>query len=143
MLKVNGAILEMSGALSKDGVAPALTTLSMDKSPMTDTSSTTVPVLRCVDCGTLDSGPRDLCPKCFGALAPVSVAGDGTLMSWTMIRRPPAAFRAEGTYAVALVKLDAGCQITGRLANPDEHATPGKRVTATGHKDTVTIFTAG
>ena len=109
---------------------------------MTTLTSEPVAVLRCADCGQLDPGPRDLCPKCFGALAPDTVPGDGTLVSWTMIRRPPAAFRAEGTYAVALVKLDAGCQITGRLANPDEHATPGKRVKATGHKDTVTIFTA-
>ena len=108
---------------------------------MTNSTSVDVLVLRCVDCGTLDAGPRDLCPKCFGALASHSVGGDGNLVSWTMIRRPPAAFRAEGTYAVALVKLDAGCQITGRLANPDEHATPGKRVAATGHKDAVTIFT--
>ena len=104
--------------------------------------SATVAVLRCADCGQLDAGPRDLCPKCFGKLQPATVAGDGTLMSWTMIRRPPAAFRAEGTYAVALVKLDAGCQITGRLANPDEQATPGKRVRATSHTDTVTTFTA-
>ena len=99
-----------------------------------------VSVLRCADCGTLDSGPRDLCPKCFGALKPHTVGGAGTLVSWTMIRRPPAAFRAEGAYAVALVKLDAGCQITGRLANPDDNATPGKRVTATGTKETVTVF---
>jgi uncharacterized OB-fold protein len=99
-----------------------------------------VPVLKCADCGTLDAGPRDLCPKCFGALQPHRVPGAGTLLSWTMIRRPPAAFRAEGAYAVALVKLDAGCQITGRLANPDEQATPGKRVVATEQKGTVTTF---
>lgn len=107
---------------------------------MTTTSSNTVAVLRCVDCGQLDPGPRDLCPKCFGTLQPHTVSGAGTLVSWTIIRRPPAAFRAEGTYAVALVKLDAGCQITGRLDVPDEHATPGRHVIASGHKDTVTIF---
>jgi uncharacterized OB-fold protein len=109
---------------------------------MADIISLNVSVLRCADCGTLDSGPRDLCPKCFGALKPHSVGGAGTLVSWTMIRRPPQAFRAEGAYAVALVKLDAGCQVTGRLANPDGHATPGKRVIATAQKETVTVFTA-
>ncbi len=109
---------------------------------MAATISNDVSVLRCADCGTLDSGPRDLCPKCFGALKPHKVGGAGTLVSWTMIRRPPQAFRAEGAYAVALVKLDAGCQITGRLSNPDENATPGKRVVATSQKETVTVFTA-
>lgn len=99
-----------------------------------------VTILRCAACGQLDSGPRDLCPKCFGALTPHEVPGDGELVSWTMIRRPPAAFRAEGAYAVALVRLDAGCQITGRLANPDDQATPGRRVAATGRKDAVVVF---
>ena len=107
---------------------------------MTTTKSDDVLILKCAECGQLDSGPRDLCPKCFGALQPHTVPGAGVLVSWTMIRRPPAAFRAEGAYAVALVRLDAGCQITGRLANPDDSATPGRRVVATGRKDTVVVF---
>ena len=109
---------------------------------MSFVKSNDVAVLRCADCGTLDPGPRDLCPKCFGALKPHTVPGAGELISWTMIRRPPAAFRAEGAYAVALIRLDAGCQITGRLSNPDDTATPGRRVIATGQKDAVVIFTA-
>ena len=107
---------------------------------MSNLKSLDVAVLKCADCGALDSGPRDLCPKCFGALEPHRVPGVGQLMSWTMIRRPPAAFRAEGAYAVALVKLDAGCQITGRLSNPDDNAMPGRRVAATGTKGTATEF---
>ena len=109
---------------------------------MNATESIDVIVLCCEACGQLDPGPRDLCPRCFGLLQPKTVAGDGTLMSWTMIRRPPAAFRAEGTYAVALVKLDAGCQLTGRLANPSDAAVPGARVVASGGTAAVTIFTA-
>jgi uncharacterized OB-fold protein len=107
---------------------------------MSETKIHNVAVLKCSDCGALDAGPRDLCPSCFGALTPHRVGGGGILVSWTMIRRPPLAFRAEGAYAVALVKLDAGCQITGRLGNPDENATPGKRVAAIGQKDAVTVF---
>ena len=56
---------------------------------MPDTKPLDVPVLRCTECGTLDSGPRDLCPRCFGALAPHTVPGTGSIVSWTMIRRPP------------------------------------------------------
>ena len=107
---------------------------------MSGAISETVQVLRCADCGTLDPGPRDLCPKCFGALKPDAVSGAGALVSWTMIRRPPAAFRSEGAYAVALVKLDAGCLITGRLANPDELATPGRRVAASGTHNGAAVF---
>ncbi len=102
--------------------------------------STTVAVMRCPDCGTLDPGPRDLCPKCFAALAPAEVPGKGTLVSWTMIRRPPIAFKAEGAYAVAVVALDAGCQVTGRLADPTEDTTPGRRVEARRRFGRTSIF---
>ena len=107
---------------------------------MTATLSEVVSVLRCPACGKLDPGPRDLCPTCFAKLEPQTVPGAGALVSWTMIRRPPAAFRAEGAYAVALVKLDAGCQVTGRLADPSDDATPGRRVVATRVKDGVAVF---
>ena len=75
-----------------------------------------VTVLRCGDCGTLDPGPRELCVACGGEhLAPHDVPGDGTLVSWTLIRKPPTRFKAEGPYAVAVVDLAAGVRLTGRL----------------------------
>jgi uncharacterized OB-fold protein len=100
----------------------------------------TVAVMRCPTCATLDPGPRDLCPKCFAALAPLDAAGTGTLVSWTMIRRPPIAFKADGVYAVAVVKLDAGVQVTGRLADPSEAAKPGVRVHAIAKIHDTTLF---
>ena len=99
----------------------------------------TVAVMRCAACGTLDPGPRDLCPNCHARLGPAQVAGDGTLVSWTLIRRPPAAFRDDGAYAVAIVKLDAGVQVTGRLAEPG-NAAPGARVAAAGRHRETTLF---
>lgn len=99
-----------------------------------------VAVMACEICGALDPGPRDLCPKCHGPLKPNMVGGSGVLISWTLIRRPPASFREEGPYAVAVVQLDAGVQVTGRLDNPDERVGPGARVSAVArHRDT-TIF---
>lgn len=99
----------------------------------------TVAVMRCTACGGLDPGPRDLCPRCHAPLSPAEVAGTGTLVSWTLIRRPPAAFREDGPYAVAVVRLDVGVQVTGRLADPGD-AAPGARVVAAGrHRDT-TVF---
>ena len=38
-----------------------------------------VEVMKCNRCGTLDPGPRDLCPTCHGRLAAASVAGAGSL----------------------------------------------------------------
>jgi len=105
------------------------------------TEGNSVDVLKCSSCGALDAGPRDICPACHeAALKPHTVAGDGALISWTMIRRPPAAFRAEGQYAVAVVQLDAGVKVTGRLAEPDEAFGPGSRVMAIEKKNGVPVF---
>src|SRR6185295_19807700 len=102
-----------------------------------------VSVLKWSSCGALDAGPREICPHCHeAALQTHEVAGDGALVTWTMIRRPPAAFRSEGSYAVAVVKLDAGVKVTGRLENPEDVNDLGARVTLAGSRDGVAIFRA-
>ena len=109
---------------------------------MPDQSANTVEVMACEACGALDPGPRDLCPRCHAHLRTRIVGGDGTLVSWTFVRRPPAAFKEDGQYAVAVVRLDAGVQVTGRLAEPDEGARPGARVRAVGRHRATTVFKA-
>ena len=108
---------------------------------MPDESTSTVSVVVCPQCGRLDAGPRELCRDCFApGLEPRQVDGRGELVSWTMIRRPPTAFRDEGEYAVAVVALDAGVQVTGRLERQDQDPAPGARVAAVASKDGVPIF---
>ena len=70
------------------------------------------------------------------------VAGDGRLLTWTIIRRPPAAFRSEGSYAVAVIELDAGVKVTGRLEGPEDVKGLGTRVTLVRNRDGVSIFRA-
>ena len=90
-----------------------------------------VPIVKCTQCGALDPGPREICPKCHKpTLESSTVPGAGTLVSWTLIRRPPAQYREDGQYAVAIVRLDAGVQVTGRLKDPSEMIKPGARVKA-------------
>ncbi len=102
-----------------------------------------VNVLRCSNCGTLDAGPREICPSCHErALQRHEVAGDGRLLTWTIIRRPPAAFRSEGSYAVAVIELDAGVKVTGRLESPEDVKDLGTRVTLARSRDGVAIFRA-
>ena len=102
-----------------------------------------VNVLRCSNCGTLDAGPREICPSCHeSALERHEVAGDGRLLTWTIIRRPPAAFRSEGSYAVAVIELDAGVKVTGRLEGPDDVKGLGARVRLASSKDGVATFCA-
>ncbi len=105
-------------------------------------ASNTVEVMACEACGTLDPGPRDLCPKCHARLKATTVGGEGTLLSWTLVRRPPTAFKEDGQYAVAVVRLDAGVQVTGRLADAAEAVKPGARVLAVGRHRATTVFRA-
>jgi uncharacterized OB-fold protein len=100
-----------------------------------------VEVLKCSACGALDAGPREICPVCHApALQPGKVPGAGSLLSWTVIRRPPAAFRAEGSYAVAVIELDAGVKVTGRLDSPDAGGQLGARVVLAESKNGVPVF---
>src|SRR5688572_18769843 len=103
---------------------------------MIETPRSAIDILKCDACGALDPGPRDICPKCHAsALRPHSVDGSGALVSWTIIRRPPAAFRAEGEYGVAIVRLDAGVTVTGRIGTSDPAMHLGVRVvTVDKHK---------
>jgi uncharacterized OB-fold protein len=111
--------------------------------PETTDAPLQVEVLRCARCGRLDAGPRDICAGCYEtALQRETTPGTGALVSWTMIRRPPAAFRQEGAYAVAVVELDAGVKVTGRLEAPDERMRPGTRVIAAATHNGVPVFRA-
>ncbi len=108
---------------------------------MPESAGHRVTVLVCEDCGALDPGPRAFCRACqSSALVARDVDGTGMLVSWTMIRRPPTAFREEGEYAVAVVALDAGVQVTGRLALDGGEPRPGSRVAMVDSRDGVGVF---
>lgn len=100
-------------------------------------------MLRCDACGALDPGPREACGRCHArALRPHRVAGRGSLVSWTRIRYPPARFEDEEDYAVAVVTLDAGVRVTGRLNTADDGLRPGHAVRCCGEHKHVPVFEA-
>ena len=103
-----------------------------------------VVILKCGACGTVSAPPRSLCTVCHeGPLVAQSVPGTGTLITWTVIRRPPLAFKAEGPYAVAIVELDAGVAVTGRLAEVDAAPELGARVQCVRMMGEVPVFGVG
>ena len=108
---------------------------------MSSTIASTVPALRCKACGKLEAGPRQLCPACHSpALERTAVPGEGTLVSWTMIRRAPARFKELAPYAVCLVDLGQGLLVTGRLAPGNPELPIGARVRCSGQEQGVAIF---
>jgi hypothetical protein len=86
----------------------------------------------CPECAALRWPPRPLCPEC---LAPggdwAALAPTGTVWSYAVYRRAmQRAFAAIVPYTVALVELDAGIRMVGRVLGPPEDVRAGLRVTA-------------
>ena len=60
------------------------------------------------------------------------MSGRGTLITWTLIRRPPAGIDLPAPYAVAVVELAEGVRITARLARYEPEPALGSPVHVTG-----------
>ncbi len=72
--------------------------------------------IRCAECGALALPPKEFCPTCQQRhWEPVPLSGAGTVTSFTVIRIPPRGRAAEAPYAVAVVKLDEGISVLGRV----------------------------
>ncbi|MGH7305728.1 MAG: Zn-ribbon domain-containing OB-fold protein [Candidatus Rokuibacteriota bacterium] len=74
--------------------------------------------IRCGSCGELAMPPKELCPSCHAhAWQPLSLGGDGTIASFTVIRIAARAHAADVPYAVAVVRLKEGVSILGRIVD--------------------------
>jgi uncharacterized OB-fold protein len=74
--------------------------------------------IRCGQCGELAIPPKEFCPACQErAWEPVPLQGNGTIASFTVIRVPPRGRAAEAPYAVAVVRLDEGVSLLGRIVD--------------------------
>ena len=71
----------------------------------------------CKDCGKLNMYPRHACPHCQStSLGWQRSAGRGKIHSFTVLRMgAPEGFEGDLPYALAVVKLDEGVQLLGRL----------------------------
>ncbi len=77
----------------------------------------TLAMAQCKRCSRLDPRTPSVCPNCLSdTFDAVDVDGSGTLVSWTMIRRPPPNFKKDAPYQVCVVDLDAGPRVIGRLS---------------------------
>ncbi len=74
--------------------------------------------IKCGQCGELAIPPKEFCPGCQQrAWSPVPLSGTGTVTSFTIIRVPPRGAPAPVPYAVAVVKLDEGVSLLGRVVD--------------------------
>ena len=73
---------------------------------------------------------------------PIGAAGaTGTLVTFTIIRKAPAAFAADGVYAVAVVDLAGGKRVVGRVEPFEPAPRLGARVRLARWLKDIPVFT--
>ena len=74
--------------------------------------------IRCGRCGELAIPPKEFCPTCQERdWTAVPLVGGGSIASFTIIRVAPRGRGAEAPYAVAVVRLDEGVSLLGRIVD--------------------------
>ncbi len=85
---------------------------------------------KCLKCKSVYFPPRNLCPKCrrSGNIREFKFSGKGKIISYTIIRTPPEGFEYYAPYAVAIIRLDEGANVTGQVVGDIDKIKVGKRV---------------
>jgi uncharacterized OB-fold protein len=74
--------------------------------------------VRCGRCGALAVPPKQFCPECSQrSWEPVTLSGDGTIASYTVIRVAPRGHAGDVPYAIAAVQMKEGVSLLGRLVD--------------------------
>ena len=106
-----------------------------------DPAAATVSMLRCADCGRIDSVGRIVCSGCLSLrLEPAELPGIGRLAAWTTIRRAPTRFHEDAPYDIAVVDLESGQRVTGRLSSGGPAPRVGAQVAAVAVDAPYTLF---
>lgn len=73
-------------------------------------------IQRCLECGASQLYPRIVCKECQSrTLDWVESSGEGTVYSYSVVSRSPAAFSNEVPYVLAVVELEEGARIATRI----------------------------
>ena len=73
---------------------------------------------KCTKCGTIMCPPRAICRKCISdRFEWIEFKGRAKLLTYTIIHFPPTQFQALAPYAVGIVKLEEGPQLSTMIKN--------------------------
>jgi uncharacterized OB-fold protein len=70
---------------------------------------------KCVNCTWSDFFATKACPRCLSEVKEVMFSAQGKVATFTVIRYPPRGFEKEAPYVVALIDLDGGPRVIGRI----------------------------
>lgn len=73
---------------------------------------------KCKKCGKLFFPPRLICSACKSReFDKVKLSANGEIITYTVIHTPPSQFKDISPYAVGIVKLDDGINITAQIVD--------------------------
>ncbi len=86
-----------------------------------------VKVLRCSFCGKLYVPPAYFCRSCRSEkLEGTEIPGKGVIYTYSTVHIPLATLEEEAPYTVAIVDIEGGCKITGRIIVSSEESSQDK-----------------
>lgn len=96
----------------------------------------------CPRCHWVDFLSTKTCPRCRCEMSETAFQGRGKITTFTVIRYPPEGFEQEAPYVVALIDLDDGPRVIGRVDGRPELLQAGTPVTSTGYMNGALLFKA-
>jgi hypothetical protein len=89
----------------------------------------------CRGCGWSDFHPAPECPRCHGDITQSEFVGAGKIVTFTTIRYPPKGFENQAPYVVAIIDIDKGPRVIGRVSNSADDVRIGSSVSLKSSKE--------
>jgi len=74
----------------------------------------------CEKCGWVDFYPAETCPRCNSNTKQTMISALGRIVTYTAIRYPPRGFENQAPYVVAIIDIEGGPRVIGRISNASE-----------------------
>lgn len=75
---------------------------------------------RCLKCGAVFYPPRRICPKCRNRkLEEIELPRKGKLITFTVVRSPPAGYERYAPYVLGVIELENGVKVIAQLTDVD------------------------
>ena len=94
----------------------------------------------CQKCGWADFHPATDCPRCHGGIRQSALAGAGKIVTFTAIRYPPKGFESQAPYVVAIIDIENGPRVIGRVSNSADEVKIGDAVALRSSKEGMLEF---
>ena len=105
------------------------------------TEAKRVPGYTCAQCNWFDVFQVTSCPRCNRPVQETLFSGRGKVASFTVIRYPPTGFETERPDVAALVAIEAGPRVMGRIVAQPEEVQIGSSVSFLGNSTGKLEFT--